>query len=135
MTTKYKGKPITKQLVRDALKEEIIYPSGHDIMPSNYYEKYFDVSHLVHTFKSDGTHKGTIFVNGEPVDELKGVYNLNFVDWLAGMIGLTYRDYGSYGGRGFQAQAIVRSITSWANDPDFKFVTQEEYDAKQDNNG
>ena len=135
MTTKYKGKPITKQLVRDALKEEIIFPSGHDILPADYYEKYFDVSHLVQTFKSDGTHKGTIFVNGEPVDELKGVYNLNFVDWLAGMIGLTYRDYGSYGGRGFQAQAIVRSITSWANNPDFKFVTQEEYDAERDNNG
>tara|TARA_R100001082_G_scaffold104856_1_gene76526 strand:- start:170 stop:514 length:345 start_codon:yes stop_codon:yes gene_type:complete len=108
---------ITKQLVRDALEDEIIFNSGHDIMNDTFYDKFFDVSHLVTTFKSDfSDHKSTLFVNGEPVEELKGIYNLSFLYWLAGEIGLTSDDYGSYGGRGFQAQAIERSIRGWAKE-------------------
>lgn len=108
---------ITKQLVRDALEDEIIFNSGHDIMNDTFYDKFFDVSHLVTTFKSDfSDHKSTLFVNGEPVKELKGIYNLSFLYWLAGEIGLTSDDYGSYGGRGFQAQAIERSIRRWAKE-------------------
>lgn len=108
---------ITKQLVRDALEDEIIFNSGHDIMSDTFYDKFFDVSHLVKTFKSDfSDHKSTLFVNGEPVEELKGIYNLSFLYWLAGEIGLTSDDYGSYGGRGFQAQAIERSIRGWAKE-------------------
>jgi len=108
---------ITKQLVRDALEDEIIFNSGHDIMNDTFYDKFFDVSHLVTTFKSDfSDHKSTLFVNGEPVEELKGIYNLSFLYWLAGEIGLTSDDYGSYGGRGFQAQAIERSIRRWAKE-------------------
>ena len=49
-------------------------------------------------------------MDGEPVEELKGIYNLSFLYWLAQQIGLTSDDFGSYNGRGFQAQAIVRAI-------------------------
>jgi|13_taG_2_1085334.scaffolds.fasta_scaffold91525_2 hypothetical protein len=130
MTIKYKE--ITKELVREAVADEIILGDGHSIMNPDFYGKHFDVEHLVHTFKSDfSDHKSTLFVNGEPVEELKGIYNLVFVEWLAGQIGLTWRDYGSYGGRGFQAQAIVRTIEKWANSDDFHFVSQEEYDVEQ----
>ena len=108
---------ITKQLVRDALEDEIIFGSGHDIMLEDFYDKYFDVSHLVQTFKSDfSDHKSTIFVNGEAVEELKGIYNLSFLHWLATEIGLTSDDYGSYTGRGFQAQAMERAIRGWAKE-------------------
>lgn len=41
------GSKITKQLVRDALEDEIIFNSGHDIMSDTFYDKFFDVSHLV----------------------------------------------------------------------------------------
>ena len=119
---------ITKKLVRDALKDEIIFGSGHDIMNPDFYEKYFDVSHLITTFKSDfSDHKSTIFVNGEAVEELDGIYNLSFLYWLAGQIGLTSDDYGSYGGRGFQAQAIERSIRGWAKEE----VTAEDVEGEE----
>ena len=119
---------ITKELVRDALKDEIIFGSGHDIMVEDFYDKYFDVSHLVQTFKSDfSSLKSTLFVDGEPVEELKGIYNLSFLYWLAQQIGLTSDDFGSYGGRGFQAQAIERAIRGWAKEE----VTAEDVEGEE----
>ena len=89
-------------------------------MVEDFYDKYFDVSHLVQTFKSDfSSLKSTLFVDGEPVEELKGIYNLSFLYWLAQQIGLTSDDFGSYGGRGFQAQAIERSIRGWAKEDEW----------------
>lgn len=59
------------------------------------------------TYKSDGSPKGTIFVRGEPVPELTGVYGLNLLTLLADALGVRYR---SCMGRGFQASAIQEAL-------------------------
>ena len=115
MTIKYKGKPITKELVRTALKDDTIWGDGHSILSPEGYHPHFDVSHLEETIKSDfSSGKSTIYVNGRPVKEIKGVNNLTFLYWLANEIGLSSEDYGSYNGRGTQARSIVGAIARWA---------------------
>lgn len=105
---------ITAQTIRDALENDVIRPDGHGIYPPSHYEKYFDVSSLVTTYKSDGTPKGTIYTNGEPVDSLEGVYNLAFLQWLHRELDI--KEYATATGRGFQAEQYVRLISQWAND-------------------
>jgi len=117
-TTEYKGKPITKELVKQALEDETIFGDGHMILSPEAYHPHFDVSHIEETFKSDfSDHKSTLFVDGQPVEELKGVYNLTFLYWLANEIKVDHSG-GDYMGRGFQARAIVRAIWDWANGED-----------------
>ena len=125
---------ITKEVVKAALEDDTIVGDGHSIYYESKYGPHFDVTDLVVEHKSDMTsHKGTIFDNttGEPMESLKGVYNLTFLHWLCDEIGLTWRDYGSYGGRGFQAQAMVRTIEKWAS-TDYEPITQEEYEAQKE---
>lgn len=61
------------------------------------------VNHLTRTYRSDGTPKGTIFVNGRPVQELAGVYGLDLLRFLASALEVEYQ---SAMGRGFEAQNI-----------------------------
>ena len=67
-----------------------------------------DVIHqLTQVHRSDGTHKGTIFVNGEPETELTGIYGLDLLRFVAGALGVEYR---SALGRGFEAQNIRSAL-------------------------
>jgi len=65
------------------------------------------VEHLTTTHRSDGTPKGTIFVAGQPVAELRGVYGLDALRFLAAALGVEYRDAI---GRGFEAQNIQAAL-------------------------
>ena len=65
------------------------------------------VGYFTETLKSDGTPKGTIFINGEPVDSLTGVYGLRLLEALAAAFGITYP---SFMGRGYQARAIQAAL-------------------------
>jgi hypothetical protein len=65
------------------------------------------VEHLSHTHSSDGTPKGTIFVDGQPVPEVQGVYGLDLLRFIASALDV---DYPSCLGRGFQASAIRESL-------------------------
>ena len=65
------------------------------------------VAYFTETLKSDGTHKGTIFVEGQPVDELAGVYGLRLLEGIAGALGVTYPPFM---GRGYQARAIQTAL-------------------------
>lgn len=65
------------------------------------------VEYATTTYRSDGTPKGTIFRNGEPVAELRGVYGLNLLTLIADTLGVEYR---RCMGRGFQAQAIRSAL-------------------------
>ena len=65
------------------------------------------VDHLTHTHGSDGSPKGTIFVKGEPVKELAGVYGLDMLRFLADALGVEYR---RAMGRGFEAQNIHAAL-------------------------
>lgn len=65
------------------------------------------VEHVTRRYTSDGSPKGTIFVHGEPVPELRGVYGLDLLRFLADALGVTYR---SAIGRGFEAQNIQSAL-------------------------
>ena len=65
------------------------------------------VQHLTTTYKSDASPKGTIFVGGQPVKELTGVYGLDVLTFIAGALGVEYEDKI---GRGFRAQSIQQAL-------------------------
>lgn len=65
------------------------------------------VSYFTETLKSNGIHKGTIFVKGQPVDSLDGVYGLRLLEAIAGALNVTYP---SFMGRGYQARAIQAAL-------------------------
>lgn len=65
------------------------------------------VKFITHTHQSDGTPKGTLFVDGRPVQELTGVYGLDLLRLLANALNVSYR---SALGRGFEAQNIQSAL-------------------------
>jgi len=65
------------------------------------------VAHLTRTHRSDGSPKGTLFVDGRPVESLTGVYGLDALRFLAAALGVEYRDAI---GRGFEAQNIKAAL-------------------------
>ena len=66
------------------------------------------VGHLTRTYKSDlSSPKSTIFVKGEPVRELSGVYGLDVLRFLAGAVGVEYM---RALGRGFEARNIQAAL-------------------------
>jgi acyl CoA:acetate/3-ketoacid CoA transferase len=96
-----------RQLSPDVILKATGLCDGHSIMKP---EAFTDaglpaevVKHLTHTYKSDGSPKGTIFVKGKPVKELSGVYGLDMLRFIASALGVEYRQAM---GRGFEAQNI-----------------------------
>jgi len=67
------------------------------------------VAHLTTTHRSDGTPKGSIFVDGRVVEELQGVYGLDVLRFMASALELEYR---SALGRGFEAANIRQALTA-----------------------
>jgi hypothetical protein len=65
------------------------------------------VEHLTATYRSDGTPKGTLFVQGQPVAELRGVYGLHALRFLAAALDAEYRPAL---GRGFEAANIQDAL-------------------------
>lgn len=61
------------------------------------------VEHLTTSHASDGSPKGTIFVSGRAVQELRGVYGLDLLRFLALALGV---DYPRALGRGTEAANI-----------------------------
>lgn len=103
---------ITKQQIREALVAGIIVADGHGLYDPEFYSPHFDVEqmNLVHTHRSAGGFKSTIFVDGKPVDELKAVYNLSFLEQLIRSAGLPPS---TAIGRGFAAQQCVDALKKW----------------------
>ena len=65
------------------------------------------VCHLTVVQKSDGTPKGNIYVNGQAVRSLRGVYGLDVLKFLAHALDVKYREAM---GRGFQAQNVYAAL-------------------------
>ena len=65
------------------------------------------VEYLTRRYRSDGSLKGTLFVNGAAVKELTGVYGLEVLRFLAHALGVSYRPAM---GRGFEAQNIRSAL-------------------------
>jgi hypothetical protein len=104
--------PIDKKVILDLL--EVIGGDGHTIwdadadcfkeMPKDL----MDRMTVVH--KSDGTHKGSIFVGGKLVEELRGVNGLRLLWALASTVGADTKKAADKMGRGFQAHELTVAI-------------------------
>ena len=104
-----------RERVADALAAGKIAPDGHTLFRPEFYAPHFTEAELneaglIQTHKSDGTPKGTIFsAEGELIDELHAVYNLDFLAWVARRVGVT--DYPQAFGRGSRAVEWVQFIS------------------------
>ena len=109
---------ITKEMVRTGLENGAIDGDGHTIVaPSYFTERGFDIPKWLEHTQWSGGGKHQIYDNdGKPVEKIIGVWCLDFHYWIAEQCGLTSNEYGSYGGRGFQAQAIARALAKWAKE-------------------
>ncbi len=103
--------------VREALDKDVVTGDGHTIFNVEFYAPHFTEEELkkaglVKTFKSNlGSHKSTIYDNnGKVLKSLKGVYNLDFLYWVARKVGVTKDS--DKGGRG----SIARDLTSFINE-------------------
>ena len=72
------------------------------------------VQHLTRTYRSDGSPKGTIFVDGQPVPELQGIYGLDCLRFLADGLDVSYR---RALGRGFEASNIRTALAEHFTHP------------------
>lgn len=103
-----------RQRVIRAMKNGKIFGDGHTLYSPEAYSPYFTESELaeaglIQTHKSDGTPKGTITApDGSVLTELKAVYNLDFLYWVASKVGVTQSVRAN--GRGSQAQELVGYI-------------------------
>lgn len=111
---------ITKQQIKKAIEDDVIFGDGHTIYKPSVYTDHFDLPNgLIQTFTSDtSSHKSTIYANdGSIIPKLEGVYNLSFLEWLVRELGLTNRTQDFFG-RGSQARDLVRVLTEWSNEDD-----------------
>lgn len=99
----------------EAMNNGKIVGDGHSLFSPDFYAPFFsaeelDKAGLIRTHESDGSHKGSIYDNeGNIVEEMTAVYNLNFLYWLVGKLGITdYRN--DFFGRGSQAQELASVI-------------------------
>lgn len=99
---------------KSALADGTVTPDGHTIFKPEFYASHFtpdELDKLTVIYKSDfSSGKSTIFdtETGEPVESLRGIYNLDFLMWLAEALGVG--EYRTTFGRGSQAQVIVQAI-------------------------
>ena len=111
MSERQKQHEIAVQLIKQCPPEVILQAAsrcdGHTILKP---EAFTDVGLppeitllFTRTYKSDGSPKGTIFVKGQPVKTLAGVYGLDLLRFIASALGVEYRQAM---GRGFEAQNI-----------------------------
>ena len=103
--------------VREALDKDIVTGDGHTIFNVEFYAPHFTEAELteaglVQTFESNlNDHKSTIYDNeGQVLRSLTGVYNLNFLYWVARKVGVT--KHSDKGGRG----SIARDLRSFINE-------------------
>ena len=101
------------QQLLDALKknaDKLLDGDGHTLMSVSYYLK-LGVPEVFAcpywTWHESGEGKFAINVDGQRVDGLYGIHNL---DWLFGIAEVLDAKYMSYGGRGSQARGICKGI-------------------------
>lgn len=70
------------------------------------------VQHLTRTYHSDGSPKGTIYVDGRAVKMLAGVYGLDALRFLAAGLGVDYRPAIGRGSEAANIQAALRQHLS-----------------------
>lgn len=120
---------VTKDEVRFALTKQSDqnYPAidgdGHTLVSPEEFKgqipETWDISHLERTHPS-GSGKHQIYVHGEPVDELKAVYCLEFHYWVAHQIEIAFpgelkKTWEGLMGRGSIARGIMNACQKWVD--------------------
>ena len=103
---------IDNQAILDLLKEiggdgHTLYDADNEIfqaMP----KELMDL--VTQTHKSDGTPKGTIFKDGQTVEEMRAVYGLDLLWRLATEVEADTKIAARKMGRGFQAQELTKAL-------------------------
>jgi hypothetical protein len=116
ITSKRERKKMQEFQVRvsEAMQAGKIQADGHTLFSPEFYAPFFSAeelkaARLIQTHTSDGTPKGTIFgSDGSVIERLEAVYNLDFLYWVAGSVGVD--KYPRSMGRGSQAQELVGFI-------------------------
>ncbi len=103
---------IDKKVILDLLK--VIGGDGHTLYDAAD-EVFKDIpkdilESVTRVHKSDGTGKGSIWKDGQLVEEMTAVYGLNLLWKLANEIGADTTKAGQMMGRGFQAQRLTEAI-------------------------
>jgi hypothetical protein len=106
---------IFKTMVKQCGPETILRAAslcdGHSILkPEAFIEAGIPtavVEHMTRMYRSDGSPKGTIFVAGKRVKQLRGIYGLAMLRFLASTLEVEYRE--SFG-RGTEARNIQASL-------------------------
>ena len=95
----------------EALIEQI-GGDGHTIWKPSILKKFPKAirDRFVHTIKSDGSYKGSIWNNGKMVESMEGIYGLSLLGGICNDLNLEYENKL---GRGFQARAYTDSIQNW----------------------
>lgn len=97
--------------VAAALGAGVIEGDGHTLFSPEYYAPHFSKAELgeaglIRVHESDGSAKGSIFApDGSLIEKVEAVYNLSFLYWIHGKLGIT--EYPRAMGRGFQAEELV----------------------------
>jgi len=90
--------------------------NGHTIFDTNLVRDRFPLPKkvwkpILRTHRSDHeSHKSTIFVDSQPVDELMGIYGLSLLWSIADWLGADTKAAASKMGRGFQAAELRAAI-------------------------
>mgnify|MGYP003629286083 FL=1 len=110
--------PYSKADIRKLIEMDAIDGDGHTIMNKEFFIEKCGIEdlpkRLIVKHKSNPKeHKETIYVDGQPVTHLEGVYCLSFHYWIAGACGVT--NFETYNGRGTQARAIAFAMYQWAH--------------------
>ncbi len=104
---------LVRTLPREVVLKAANHCSGHNILdPKAFSDAGVPaevVTHLTRIYKSDGSPKGSIFVDGQPVKSPEGIYGLDALRFFASALGVEYSDAI---GRGFEAANIHRALQS-----------------------
>ncbi len=105
-------------LIGQGPKNALIFGSGHDLYSLKDYLRWgsvidlkeSDIKDLEQRHYSDGTHKGTISIDGQPVSYMDGIDNKDMLLWFSHLIEVDTSQHGYIMGRGSWARAVTSSI-------------------------
>ena len=119
-------------LIGQGPKNALIFGSGHDLYSLKDYLRWgsvidlkkSDIKDLERRHYSDGTIKGTISIDGVPVEYMDAIDNKDMLMWFAKMIEVDTSQHSWISGRGTWARAMTSSI--YEKLADIAEVTEEE---------
>jgi hypothetical protein len=104
---------LVRRTPKEAILQAVDIADGHSVYAPKAFTDVGLPAEVVAAFNvphaSDGSPKGTLFVDGKAVEQLTGVYGLRLLEFLAEALGVEYR---RCLGRGFQAASIREAIRS-----------------------